>query len=109
MPDGGGFAEDHLFDSEDVAGDLLHERDKALAHLGGGGRDRDAPVFEAAARRRVVVEPGGEHEVLEADRKAHASPDAPAVRRPAGTTRESELGHGVGAAGGHRSRQACLG
>ena len=73
----------HLLDVELGAGDLLEHRHQALADLGGGGVDLRDPALlgdqEAHAGRRVVVEPLGEGDVLEADREADAPPGALAV------------------------------
>ena len=68
-----------VVDAEHGAGDLLGDRDEALADLGGGELQRGHAVGEPAARRRVVVEALGVHQVLDRDAPADAAPHVPGV------------------------------
>ena len=61
-------------DTEHRAGDLLGDRDETLADLGGGELQRRHTVGEPAARRRVVVEALGVHQVLDRHTPTDASP-----------------------------------
>ena len=68
-------------DAEHGAGDLLGDRDEALADLGGGELQRGHAVGEPAAGGRVVVEALGVHQVLDRHAPADAAPDVRRRRR----------------------------
>ena len=90
--------EHDLVDAEDGAGDLLGDRDEALADLGGGELQRGHAVGEPAAGRRVVVEALGVHQVLDRHAPADAAADVRRRRRCARRRR-------AGASGRRRGRR----
>ena len=71
--------EHDVVDAEHGAGDLLGDRDEPLADLGRGELQRGHAVGEPAARRRVVVEALGVHQVLDRHAPADAAADVPDV------------------------------
>ena len=97
------------FDPEHLAGDLLREGDKTLADFDRGTGDGGDAVFEAAPRRRVVVEATAVHEVLDAHREPDASSDAVTVGGAPRAARQLELGGGSRAAGRQRRSGAQSG
>jgi hypothetical protein len=83
---GVGGTQDDLVDAEGAAGDLLREGDEPLADLGAGavhGRERlrVGAELEAYPGGGVVLEPLGEHQVLDADRDARPRAGRRRVRR----------------------------
>ena len=83
-------------DAEHRAGDLLGDRDEALPDLRRGELQRRHAVGQLAARRRVVVEALGVHEVLDRHAVADAAPHVADVGGQAGAAGQA---HRVDVAG----------
>ena len=89
-PDGGvDRVEQHDVDAEDAAGDLLGDGDEPLPNLRSRELQGRHPVDEPAARRGVVVEPLGVHEVLDRDTPPDATAHVTDVGGQPGTARQS--------------------